>query len=315
MAVIREPSQSTRDRTEVVPENLSEYVGGAASDIHGVASKGVVVPQNDDLVVPQDKMKTTDEVKLPDGRVGLRQPLATRHLDPNEAGVVAEGTDPYLAEGEDRKRYKVRGGYHFLYGSKLSYKGPCYLWLTDEEVAGQELKLELVGADPVRMKKGSPERVLPAAQEGENANNIRKRLMSTLGEAEILKAELFIADAAEKTALDRARGDDGARVDASVANPTEHGVPIADVRREELKNEKQQAIETENAEASEHVPAHDAAAIEGDKPRGRGRPPGSTDKKPRKPRTGPKKVQLAGGENVDASGGANPVDEAEANEE
>lgn len=309
MALNREPSQDSRDRTEVVPENIPEYVGGAASDIHGVSKGGAVVSQNDDLVVGPDKMKTTDEITLPDGRKGLRQPLATRHLDPKEQGVVAEGADPYLNENENRKRYKVRGGYHYLYGSKLSYRGPCYLWLTDEEVEGQELKLELVGADPVRMKRGSPDRVLPAAQEGENANNIRKRLMASLGEAEVLKAELAIAEQKEAQAKARAAGE-GAKVEESVSNPTEHGVPVAQLnaeeRRQQLKNEKQERIETENAEASEHVPAHDAAAIEGEK-RGRGRPKGSKDTAPRKTRAN--KVKLAGGENVDSSSGGNPAEE------
>lgn len=305
---MREADQGS-NRVEVSPENIPEYVGGAATDIHGVPSKGAVVPQNDDNAA-SDKAKTTDEITLPDGRKGLRQPLATRHLDPNEQGVMAEGANPYLNEDENRKRYKVRGGYHFLYGPKLSYKGPCFLWLTDEETEGQELKLELVGGDPVRMKKGSPDRILPAAQEGENAKNIRKRLMSTLGEAEILKAELSIAERNEEQAKARAEGQ-GARVEESAANPTEHGVPIAEQRRQELKEEKQERIATENAEATEHVPAHDAAALEGEKPRGRGRPKGSTDTKPRKPRSDSKKVHLANveNENVDSSSGGNPADE------
>lgn len=308
MTLIREPKQESRDRLEVTPDNIPEFVGGAASDIHGKSSnKGAVQAQNDDMVASPDRAKTTDTITLPDGRVGLRQPLATRHLDPKEQGVVAEGANPYLNEEEDRKRYKVRGGYHYLYGSKLSYRGPCFLWLTDEEVEGQELKLELVGNDPVRMKKGSPDRVLPSAQESENANNIRKRLMATMGETEILKAELAIAEQTEAQAKARAAGE-GARVEASISNPTEHGVPIAEQRREELKNEKEASVAAENAEAAEHVPAHDAAAMEGEKPRGRGRPKGSTDKAPRKPRAGAK-VKLAGGENVDSSSGGNPVDE------
>ncbi len=275
-------------------EPLPEFVGGAGKTIDDKNAKGAVLPQNDDAGAGPDTGKTTDFITLADGTKARRQPLATRHLDPNEHGWNPDSATSQSAE--DRGRFKVRKGFVFLYGKRLAYQGPCFLWLTAEEVKGQEHKVEEMSADPIRITK--PENAaLPAIAENRTVRELEKKLAIMAGDFNILKGELQIAKREEAARAERLGGR-GALIDTPQVNLAAEGVPPEALQEGGPESEPRQEVTGDGDESAlqEHNPADDAHEMETGQPR-RGRPPGSKDKAPRR------RASL-----VDTPGGVNPAD-------
>ncbi len=181
---------------------LQEAVGGASKTSDGENLKGVVHQNQDAEASPktEEERKKLEFRTLADGTVVRRQPLATRHLDPAETGSLTPEGAP--VDMVDRKRYKVRARYTFLYGKDLAYQGPVILWLTDEEVKGQEHKLEILGGQPVTTRKDIAP---PQVRDNENVEVMKKKLAEILSQADALKAEIW---SHEKTIKERARKDE-----------------------------------------------------------------------------------------------------------
>jgi hypothetical protein len=84
--------------------------------------------------------------------------MASRHLDPR-FNPALEGADKAQIGAPVKKvRCKLRFGYVFFYGDRKMWKGPCILFLSKEEMKGQEHKLEILDNKPVVMEA----RVKPA---------------------------------------------------------------------------------------------------------------------------------------------------------
>ena len=180
-------------------EELQEAVGGASKTPDGEVLTGVVRQNEDAIEAPRTKeeRKKLEFRTMPDGKVVRRQPLATRHLDKAETGFLdPEGEAPDMV---DRQRYKVRRKYTFLYGSDLAYIGPVILWLTDEEIKGQEHKLEKLGGEPVTTRK---DLAPPHVKDNQSLVQLKKKLGQLLSTADALKAEIY---SQEQLAEERAK--------------------------------------------------------------------------------------------------------------
>jgi hypothetical protein len=110
-------------------------------------------------------------------RAQQSQPLATRHLDPNFNPALEEAGANYA----NKTRVKLRSGFTFYVGEKLAYKGPAILYLTEEQMKGQEHKIEVLGDKPVKMLDSTPVAVKADMTALERAKKI-----------ETLKAELEV---------------------------------------------------------------------------------------------------------------------------
>jgi hypothetical protein len=181
---------------------LQEAVGGASKTSDGEDVKGVVRQNQDGTAEPKTKeeRKKLEFRTMEDGRVVRRQPQATRHLDPAETGALDPSGAP--VDMVDRKRYKLRAKYTFLYGKDLAYKGPIILWLTDEEVKGQEHKLELLEGEAVTTRKDITP---PSVRENADVETLKRKFAELMSHAEAIKAEIW---SLQKRDEERARKDE-----------------------------------------------------------------------------------------------------------
>lgn len=313
-------------------ETYPEFVGGAGIPVSGDTddAKGIITTQNEDQQLNEDGRKETEFVERRGIKV-RRQPLATRHLDPDEMGM--DPNTGQVVPQKDHRRWLVRKKYTFLYGKKLAYNGPCVLWLTDEEVEGQEHKVELLDSENVATFRKIQGTKPIAIKENTTIKELKKNLMTIYSQAEALKAEIAVAEDREKKRSEKLRKENPT-VDLPGKNELVGGLPVPDAQVAAAEGAAQaeaaskEAVETAKAaaqagkdlvegqaadaaqqraeELQEHVPSEDAEAM-GDKSakRGPGRPPGSKDSKPRNRR---RKLKLpnAGGD-VDSPTGANPA--------
>lgn len=227
-------------------KEIPEAVAGASRTADGEPLEGIVVHQNQDGIPKGTKedVKAREFRTLESGKVVRRQPLATRHLDPNEVGSI-NPDNGQLVDMVNRRRYKVRNKYTFLYGEDLAYKGPVILWLTDEEVKGQEHKLEALEGGSVSTRKDIAP---PQARDKATIASLKKKLAEYNAGAEATKAEIW---AQEKLIKERARK-------AEITSSSRPPVPTIGAKRPEKTNPPPEKLE-------EIVPG------EGPK-RGRGRP-------------------------------------------
>lgn len=320
--------------TQAQETHYPEFVGGAGVPASGNVkdAANVVVTQNDDQITSADGRKETEYVERRGQKI-RRQPLATRHLDPDEMGINPEDGSPLIRE--DHRRYLVRAKYTFLYGKKLAYKGPCVVWLTDEEVKGQEHKVELLDKKAVasfaKVQGSKP----VAIKENQSIKELKKHLITLYSQAEALKAELAIAEQREEAREAKMRRENPT-VDLPDENLLADGVPV-ETAKNAVEQAKQSVAAAKDVNATaasqaatrradaldEHVPSEDAAVI-GDKSvaqaqqaaqakaddsrgPGPGRPPGAKDKKPRKRRKLKMSASGSGGGSVDSPTGANPA--------
>lgn len=111
------------------------------------------------------------------------QPLATRHLDPNFNPALEGPGGEYVP----KVRVKVRENFTFYIGDegKLGYKGPVILYLTEEQMKGQEHKIEVLGNKAVSMLDTVPVGV----KEDMTALDRAKEIEALKAKLETLEAE------------------------------------------------------------------------------------------------------------------------------
>ena len=119
-----------------------------------------------------------------ENRVQQEQPLATRHLDPNHNPALAFDTG--IGPRVPKTRCKLRAGYVYYYGEREAFKGPAILHLTEEEMKGQEHKLEVLGEKPVLMAAAAKPF---AVQEDMSARERAEKIQALKVELDTLVAE------------------------------------------------------------------------------------------------------------------------------
>lgn len=181
-------------------KDIPEAVAGANQTADGEPLKGILVHQNQDGVPKgtKEEAKAREFRTMADGKVVRRQPLATRHFDSAETGSMHPENGQSI-DMVDRARYKVRNRYTFLYGEDLAYKGPVILWLTVDEIKGQEHKLEALEGGSVSTRKDIAP---PHVKDNASLDSLKKRLSELLSGADALKAEIW---SQEKLMKERAR--------------------------------------------------------------------------------------------------------------
>lgn len=220
---------------------------------------------------------------------GRPQPMATRHHDPRfnpDADDLTPDGSPHIGPAVKRFRMLLRKGYVFFLGERDAYEGPQTMYLSEEEMKGQEHKFEPIGDAPV----ASVLSTAPAGLSPDMGREYRHKKMAQLkGELAALQAEEEFQE--KKEAEAKAARDDARTRQEPLVNPEAERVPMTvkpDPKALHAPPSEAPPMEptgrlNEGTVTGPPVNTNDAALEDLEPPpakkkRGRGRPPGATSK-------------------------------------